>query len=250
MAGSGVLPGQVLRAANGQLVHGLLSAGHQSVDVNTGSGDGQQANSGQNGEAAADVIGHHELLVALGVGQTLQSAAGLVGGGVDALLGALLAVLLLQHGLEDTEGNGGLGGGAGLGDDVDGEVAVADDLDQLQQGVGGQTVAGEVDVGSLLLLQVIVGRGQQLHNGAGAQIGTADADDHQNLRLLLDLLGSGLDAGELLLVIVAGQSHPAGEITAGAVMLRQHGSSLLQGILTGGGKVLRHKGSNLGQIEF
>ena len=76
--------------------------------------------------------------------------------------------------------------------------------------------------------QVEIGGVEQLHHRAGAQIGAADADDHQHLGLLLNLLGSGLDAGELLLVVVPGQIHPAGEVAAGAVMVGQHRGGLLQ----------------------
>ena len=228
VAGSGILPGGVLSAAHGQVGHGLGRAAHQLLNVDASHGDGQQTHSGEHGETTAHVVGHHELLVALSVGQTLQRAAGLIGGGVDALPGALLAVLLLQQSLEDAEGHSGLGGSTGLGDDVHGEVPVADKGDGLQQSVGGQAVAGKQDVGGVLLLQIIVGRGQQVDDSTGAQIGAADADDHQHLGLLLNLLGSGLDAGELLLVVVPGQIHPAGEVAAGAVMVGQHRGGLLQ----------------------
>ena len=248
VAGSGILPGGVLRAAHGQLGHGLGGTAHELFNVDAGYSDGQQAHSGEHGEAAAHVVGHHELLVALRVGQALQGAAGLIGGGIDALPGALLAVLLLQQGLEDTEGHSGLGGGTGLGDDVHREVPVADEGDGLQQSVGGQTVAGKQDVGGVLLLQVIIGGCQQVDDGAGAQIGAADADDNQHLGLLLNLLGSGLDAGKLLLIIVPGQIHPAGEVAARAVMVGQHGGSLLQARHTLGQVVLGDKTFQFRQI--
>ena len=238
VAGGGILPGGVVRAGGGQGLHGLSRAVHQGLNVDTGHSDGQQAHGGEDGVAAAHLVRHHKLLIALLVGQALQGPAGLVGGGVDALPGALLAVLLLQHLLENAEGHGGLGGGARLGDHVHREVPVADEGDGLQQGVGGQAVAGEENVGGIFLLQVIVGGAQQFDHRPGAQIGAADADDHQHLGLLLDALGRRLDAGELLLVIVPGQGHPAGEVAAGAVVLRQHSGRLPQGLLPAGQIVL------------
>ena len=238
VAGGGILPSGVVRTGDGQCLHGLGRAVHQGLDVDAGHGDGQQAHGGEDRVAAAHLVGHHELLVALLIGQALQSPAGLVGGGVDALPGPLLAVLLLQHLLENAEGHGGLSGGARLGDHVHREVPVADEGDGLQQGVGGQAVAGEEDVGGVLFLQVVVGRAQQLDHGPGPQIGAADADDHQHLGLLLDALGGRLDAGKLLLVIVPGQGHPAGEIAAGTVVLSQHGGGLLQRRLPAGQIIL------------
>ena len=75
-----------------------------------------------------------------------------VGRGVDALRGFGLAVLLLELFAEETECDGGLGRRAGLRDDVDGEIVVADELRHLAQRVGGEAVADKVDVRRGLLL--------------------------------------------------------------------------------------------------
>ena len=198
-------------------VHGLAGAGHQGVDVRPGHGDGQQAHGGEHGEAAAHVVGHHEGLVALFVRQLLQSALGLVGGAEDALPGPLLAVLLLQQLPEDPEGDGGLGGGAGLGDHVDGDVLPLADLHQLLQGGGADAVPGEVDGRGVLAQVVVLFRLQKLNGSPGPQIRPADADDHEHVGIALDLLGRGLDPGELLLVIVLGQGGPPQEIAARAL---------------------------------
>ena len=171
-----------------------------------------------------------------------------VGGGVDALAGPLPAVLLLQQGLEDAEGHGGLGGGARLGDDVDGEVLVLHQVDDLQHGVGGQAVAGKVDLRAVLVGQVEVGGVEQLHHRTGPQIGAADADDHQGLGVAADALRRRLDAGELLLVIVPWQVHPAGEVAAGAAAALQLGAALLQPGQAAGQPVLRQKGCRVGNI--
>ena len=249
VAGGGVPPCGVVQSGDGQLRHGLGRAVHQSLDVDPGHSDGQQAHSGEDRVPAADGVGHHELLIALGIRQALQRAPGFVSGGIDALPGALLAVLLLQHPLENAEGDGGLGGGAGLGDHVDRKVPVTDEGDGLQQGVSGQSVSGEEDVGGVLLLQIVIGGAQELDDRAGAQIGTANANDHQHLGLLLDLPGSRLDPGELLFVIVPGQRHPAGKITAGSAVGGQHLRRLLQAGLPAGQIILGKEAVCIGQIE-
>ncbi len=127
-----------------------------------------------------------------------------------------MAVLLLQGFPEEAEGHGGLGGGAGLGDDVDGEVHIRHQIQHFLQRVGGQAVADEVDVGRILLFQVVVGGAQAVDDAPGAQVGPADADDHQGLGIGLNPGGGGLDAGKFLFIIVPGQMDPAGELGAGA----------------------------------
>ena len=57
-----------------------------------------------------------------------------------------------------------------------------------------------------------------LDDGAGTQIAAADTGDDQNLGVLTDLLGGLFDAGELFLVVIAGQIHPAQEVIAGAIL--------------------------------
>ena len=151
VADGGIAPGGAVVGGLGAAVHHLGGAPHQGVDVHAGDGDGQQAHGGQHAVPAAHVIGHHEGLPALGVRQGLQSAAALVGGGVNAALGALLAVLLLQRLPEEAEGHGGLRGGAGFGDDVHGEIHILHQLQNFLKGVGGQAVAGEVDIGGVFL---------------------------------------------------------------------------------------------------
>ena len=103
------------------------------------------------------IIGHHKGLVALGIGQRLQGTALGVGGGVNTLGSALGTVLLLHQLAEEAEGHGGLGGGAGLGDDINGEVHALQQLLYLMHGVGTEAVAHEIDIGGVLFLQVVVG---------------------------------------------------------------------------------------------
>ena len=140
-----------------------------------------------------------------------------VGGGVNAAGGLVLAVALLQQLTEEAEGHGRLGGGAGLGDHVDGEIHILHQLHHLRQRLAAETVADEVDVGGVLLFQVIVGGAQALDHAPCTQIGAADADDHQRIGIDLDLFRRRLDALILRPVVVAGQVYPAGKFAAAAI---------------------------------
>ena len=160
-------------------------------------------------------VGDHEGGPALGVSQLLQSALGTVGGGVDALIGLFHAHLLLQQLAQHTEGQAGLGGGAGLGNNIDGEALALAQADDIVQVSGADAVAAEVDLGAALQLVVELAL-HGLHHGTGAQIAAADAGHDQHVGILTDLFGSCLDAGKLFLVIITGQIHPAQEVVARA----------------------------------
>ena len=148
-------------------------------------------------------------------GQLLQGALGPVGGGVDPLVGLFGAHLIFQQLAQHAEGQAGLGGGAGLGDDVDGEpLALAQGDDVIQCG-GADAVAAEVDLQARLQL-VVVDALDGLHHSPGAQIAAADAGHNQDVGIAADLFGRSLDAGELFLIIIPGQIHPAQEVVAGA----------------------------------
>ena len=227
-ADRGILPrgvGEIVGAAE---LHHVGGAAHKLVDVDTGDGDGQQAHSGQHTVAAADIVGHHEGLIALGVREALERAAGAVGGGVDALRRFRLAVLLLQQLLEEAERDRRLGGRAGLGDDVHGEVHILDEVVDLLRRGGGKAVAHEVDVGRVLFLEVVVRGAETLDHAACTEIRAADADDDQRLGIALDLLRRLFDAGELVLIVRLGQLDPADEIVALAAAVLQPVRRLLQ----------------------
>ena len=217
VADGGVLVSIVIGAQHGEALHSVGSALHQSIDIDAGSGDGQQTHGAQHGVAAAHVIGNYEGGPALCVSQLLQGALGTVGGGVDALVGFLHAHLLFQQFTQHTEGQRGLGGGAGLGDDVDGEALALAQADDVVQVGGADAVAAEVDLQTILQL-VVVHTLNGFHNSACAQIAAADAGHDQNVRVLADLGSGCLDAGELFLVIIPGQGHPAQKIAAGAIL--------------------------------
>ena len=167
VTGGGVAPGGVGEILDLADLPHLLGARQELPHVDAGDGDGQQAHGGEDAVAPTDVIGDHEGLPALPVCQGPEGALVGVRGGEDPLPGALPAVLLHEELPEETEGGGGLRGGAGLGDDVDGEVHVPDQVQDLLQRLGGEAVAGEVDVGGVLFLQVVVGGAQALDDAPG-----------------------------------------------------------------------------------
>ena len=74
----------------------------------------------------------------------------------------------------------GLGGGAGLGDDVDGEALALAQADDIVQVGGADAVAAEVDLQTILQL-VVVHTLNGLHNSACAQIAAADTGHDQNV---------------------------------------------------------------------
>jgi len=84
-------------------------------------------------------------------------------------------------------------------------------------------------------------------HSAGTQIAAADAGDDQHVGILTDLGGCFLDAGELVLIVLTGQIHPAQEIVARAVLGFQHlvggfhlrVDGLILFFLNKGGKVFR-----------
>ena len=80
---------------------------------------------------------------------------------------------------------------------------------------GAQAVAGEENLGiALALADVVVGALQQLNGSPGAQVGAADADDHEHIAVFPNLLGGGLDALNFLGGLPNGQVQPAQEIVA------------------------------------
>ena len=182
----------------------------------------QKTHRRQHGEASADVIRHDEGLVALNIRQILQRTARLVGRGVNAALRALCAILFFQHLLEHAESNRGFGRRAGLGDNVDGEVTVADNLHHVIDIGRRNVVAHEVDFRDALFTHAVVHLPlAELNGRARAEVRAADADDNQHIAVALNFLRRLLDAGKLFLVVIHGKVEPAEEITARALAGQQ-----------------------------
>ena len=116
---------------------------------------GSRPTAEKDGVAAADIVGDDEGGPALGVSQLLEGALGAVGGRIDALVGLFHAHLIFQQLAQHTEGQAGLGGGAGLGDDVDGEALALAQRDDVIQIGGADAVAAEVDLQAIVQLVVV-----------------------------------------------------------------------------------------------
>ena len=150
------------------------------VDVETGHGYGEESDWGEDGEATAHVVGYDVHGVAFLDGDLMEGAATGVGDGDDALAGGFLAVFELEMILEDAESDGGLGGGAGLGDDCDGVVVNIKKLKELCTVVLAEGVAGVDDEGVLAWEKAGKLGLEGFDDGAGAEIGTAYADDYKD----------------------------------------------------------------------
>ena len=132
-----------------------------------------------------------------------------VGRSEDVLSG-VCAVLFGQQLAEYAEGDGRLKRRAGLGDDVDVEVHVAELVERVAQRVGGQTVADEE-----YARVVLAGDGlEQFYRAARAEVGAADADDDQRLGAAADEPRSIKDRGQLAVADAPRQFEPAGEVRA------------------------------------
>ena len=160
------------------------------------------------------------------------------------MLVGLVAVFLFQQLAEDAEGDGGLERGAGLGDDVDVIIVVAELGENVAQIVRAQTVADKE--------HARISRGgdgaQQLDRAARAEVRPADADDDERLGAAADLICRGEDAVKLGIADLAGQIDPADKIVAetGALLERLVRESGKRVIGAGGGE----KGGSAGKIDF
>ena len=87
---------------------------------------------------------------------------------------------------------------------------------------GAQAVAGEEDLRiALALADVVVGTLEQLNGSPGAEIGTADANDHEHIGFPADFLRGHLDSADLLGCLPNGQVQPAQKVVARAGAVHQ-----------------------------
>ena len=215
VAHGGILRGDVVVAAAFALhVGGSFDEG---VDVEAGAGDGEETDGGEDGETATDVVGDDEGGVAFLVGRGAGSALLGVGDSNDDFARHVFAALFLTLLLEETESECGLGGGAALGDVDHTELAVAEVLAEFVEVVLADVVAGEEDdrVGA------VVGEPFELvaecfDDGAGSEIGTADAGDDDGVAVFTKSGGAGFDFGEEFGGDGRGEMHPSEEVIAGA----------------------------------
>ena len=165
------------------------------------------------------VVRDDEGLVAFLGGEGLEGALLGVGDGDDALGRFLLAVGVLQILLHDAEGDSGLGGGAGLGDDDAGDIALGGEVHQFSEVFLREVVSGENHFGGVFLGQLfreIVAQG--LDCALGTEVGTADADgDHQVHAFSLPVVTDRFTVRNQAFRRLGRQVLPAEEVIAGAV---------------------------------
>ena len=251
IAGCGIQPHGVFEGTDVISLLGLSSTAHDFHGVDAGNCHGQQTHSGQHRVTAAHIGGNHEGLPALFGSHLTQCALGGVGDGVCTLPGAVGAVLALQHPAQGAGSDGGLGGGAGLGNDGDGEILALQQTLQLIPCTGGQAVAGIVDLGiALALADVVVAALHQLDGSTGAQVAAADTDDHEYIGGLADALCGGTDAADLIGLLGNRQIQPAQEIVTLATALGQ-GHVGIKDLLLGCQQIgQRQLSPHIGNVNF
>ena len=196
IAYSGILSGGVLLKRNilaTCFLH-LLGTLNQGLDVETGTGDGQQAYGCEHRETAAHVVGDDEALVAFLVGTGTGSAFLCIGHGYDHLLCLLLATLGLALLLQQTEGESGLGGGSRFRDVDNTEPLVLQVFCKLVEVVLTDVVTGKENRRILLVLNEPAKRvAEAFDDGTGTEVAPADAGHHHSLAILAQHLGAGLN---------------------------------------------------------
>ncbi len=129
--------------------------------------------------------------------------------------GPFLALLLLEHLLEQTEGDGGLGGGAALADDDDAEAVTLDEVHEVVQVVLADVVAGKNHLCALAGLEGGEVVGECFHHGLGAEVTAADAYGDHIVALLAQRARASLEGAQLRLVDARRQVEPSQEVVAG-----------------------------------
>ncbi|MNX10422.1 hypothetical protein D3C86_401650 [compost metagenome] len=224
---------QIRRAA--ALGH-VASARHQFTDVDAGHGGGQKPHRGEHGVATAHVIRNDEGFEAFPVGQVAELALGSVGGGDD--VGRVLGAVDLPRPLmEDAEADGGLQGGAGLRDDVEGvsplDAGGTRRGQEAQEGghrVGIDVIAFPVDLGATVsgvARQFVTIRvGQGLDQGPCSQVRAADAHHHMGVAKGSEAVCRGLDGRKHVFALerqveeaeeVGSTSRPLGDLAVNLV---------------------------------
>ena len=175
-------------------------------DIEAGACDGEESDGCEDGETASYIVGDDEGCVAFFVGCGACSALMGVGDGDDDAACLIEAALLLALLLEQTEGEGCLGGGAGLGDIDDSEAAGLEEVGELGEVVFADIVASEEDGGVRAIVgEPLEGVAEGLDDGLGAEVAAADAGDDDGVAELAEGLGAFIDLGDELIGGVGGQ---------------------------------------------
>ena len=202
---------QVGRGAGGVDLGGAVE---ECFDVDAAHGGGEEADGREDAESAADALGDGECRVALVVADGAHGALGGVGAG-DDVVGVLCAEFGLEHVADDHELCGGLGGFAGLADDVEEALVEADALAVVEDWAdeGGVDVVEDEELwaATLVAWDEIPRAGVECGLECDvAECGAADAEDDEDLAAGLALFEEFVDGGGVLFAEVAeGEVAPA-----------------------------------------
>ena len=215
----------VLKCILQRTLSSTCSTFHQLINVSTADSNGKQSYSSQYRETSSHIIRHHKSIVTFFISYLLKRSLSLVSGGVDSLSGTFLAIFGFQFLLEYPECDGRLSGSTGLGDHINREISVSYHIHQVLQISRTDGVTTEINLRSLtdaLIYNIIETMSQKFDSCSRSQIGTADTDHQQYLRITLDLLGCFLHSGKLFLVILYRKIDPSQEIITRTALRYQH----------------------------
>ena len=192
----------------------FLGTCQKAADVQTGGGNGQKAYGSEHAETASYVIRNNKCLVTFLGAQGLEGAASGIGNGDNADCGFLLAVTLLDVLLNNTESDCRLCGGAALGYDDAGNVALCSKVHELCQILLREVVAGKDYLRGVLFLELlgkVVAKG--LNYALCAKIASADADcNHKVNSALFPVCADGVYVVQHFSGNFGGEVLPAKEV--------------------------------------
>ena len=224
---SSILGGWVLLERNilATLLLHVLSTLHQLLDVETGTGNGEQTYWSQYRETATYIVGNDKALVALLVSASASSTTLCIRHGHNHLLSLFLATLSLALLFQQTEGQSCLGGSTRLRDVDDAKLLVLQIFGEFEQIVFTDVITCKEDGRILLVLNQPAERiAQCLNHGTGTQIATTDTSHDNSLAVIAQHFGSGLNLIEESRSYLRRQMQPTEEIVTRAC-------SILQGLL-------------------
>ncbi len=192
-------------------------------------GYGEEPHGGEDGEAAAHVVGDDIRLVAFLAGERAQCALLLVGYGHDQLFGLVGPGLRHEHVLEYAEGYGRLGGGARLGNHDYSEAAAVEEAFELMDVFLSYVLPGEEHFGASGRGGAEVGEavGKGGDHGLRAEVGASDADADHEVAVPAQPSGRGADVGHELFRRCGRELHPSEEVCAFARAVFEPGDRLV-----------------------
>ena len=174
-----------------------MCSSHELADVESSTGDGQQADRGEDREASAHVVGDDKRGVTFLVGAGACGAFLRVGDSHDDLLCLLFASLCFALLLQQAEGEGCLGCGARLGYVDDTKLLVFEIVAHLGEIVFADVVSCK-EYGGILLVahEPCEGVAKSLNHCPCTEVAAADACHYNNLAVVAQHVSASLELAD------------------------------------------------------